>query len=182
MVGHVQIAPAQLQHAGEVLTVQRAAYLSEAQRYGDPSLPPLTQPLDDVADEIQAGRRLIALLGRRVVGSVRGLEGEGVLHVGRLAVAPDQQGHGIGTLLLAAVEDLAGPGVVAFALFTGAASQENVRLYESAGYRTFRHEALPHGPGLLHLRKLRTSDDLPGPGATTGVMHPTGSAPPPASP
>jgi hypothetical protein len=94
MVGNVLIDRARLEHAGEVLTVQRAAYLSEAQRYGDPFLPPLTQPLDDLVDEIRAGRRLVALLGQRVVASVRGLESEGILHIGRLAVAPDQQGGG----------------------------------------------------------------------------------------
>jgi GNAT superfamily N-acetyltransferase len=157
MGGDVLIGHARPEHAGEVLTVQRAAYLSEAQRYGDPFLPPLTQPLDELADEIGAGRRLVALLGPRVVGSVRGLEREGVLHVGRLAVAPDQQGRGIGGRLLAAVEDLAGPQVTVLALFTGAASDDNVRLYEGLGYRTVRHETLPQGPGLVHLHKPRTS-------------------------
>ena len=162
MVRDVLIDQARLEHAGEVLTLQRAAYLREAQRYGDPFLPPLTQPLDDVADEIRAGRRLVALLGPRVVGSIRGVERDGVLHVGRLAVAPDQQGRGIGTRLLAAVEDLAGPQVTTCALFTGAESEDNVRLYEALGYRTVRHEALPQGPGLVHLHKPRSSPRLAG--------------------
>jgi ribosomal protein S18 acetylase RimI-like enzyme len=151
----VMTVRARLAHAGEVLTVQRAAYLSEAQRYGDPFLPPLTQSLDELAGEMRAGRRLVALVGTRVVGSVRGVEDDGVLHIGRLAVAPDQQGRGIGTRLLRAVEDLAGPEVTTFALFTGAASDDNVRLYEALGYRTVRREALPHGPGLVHLHKPR---------------------------
>ncbi|MDQ1661794.1 MAG: hypothetical protein QOJ68_1774 [Blastococcus sp.] len=151
----VTIDRAQLEHSGEVLTVQRAAYLSEAQRYGDPFLPPLTQSLEELADEIRAGRRLVALVGTRVVGSVRAAEHDGVLHIGRLAVAPDQQGRGIGTQLLGAAEDLAGPEVQTFALFTGAASDDNVRLYETLGYRTVRHDALPEGPGLVHLHKPR---------------------------
>jgi hypothetical protein len=40
--------------AGEILTVQRAAYLTEAQRYRNPYLPPLTETLDQVR-EVLAG-------------------------------------------------------------------------------------------------------------------------------
>lgn len=36
--------------------MQRAAYLSEAQRYGDPFLPPLTQPLAEIVTDMRAGR------------------------------------------------------------------------------------------------------------------------------
>jgi GNAT superfamily N-acetyltransferase len=156
VVGDVVIDRAQLEQAGEVLTLQRAAYLSEAQRYGDPFLPPLTQSLDELAREMRAGHRLVALIGTRVVGSIRAVEDDAVLHIGRLAVAPDQQGRGIGSRLLRAVEDLAGPEVATFALFTGAASDDNVRLYETLGYRQVRHEALPEGPGLVHLHKVRS--------------------------
>jgi ribosomal protein S18 acetylase RimI-like enzyme len=158
----VVIAVAGEQHAGEVLTVQRAAYVTEAQRYGDPFLPPLTQSLGELVQDVRAGRRLVALRGHRVVGAIRGEECHGLLHVGRLAVAPDQQGAGIGTGLLLAVETLAGPAVTAFALFTGADSEANLRLYQGLGYRQVRHEPLPHGSGLTHLEKPRRS---PGSGA-----------------
>lgn len=42
-----RIVPAGVADAGEILTVQRAAYLTEAQHYADPFLPPLTE-LDEV--------------------------------------------------------------------------------------------------------------------------------------
>ena len=42
----VHIGPLGPEHAGEVLTVQRAAYVTEAQRYGSPELPPLRESLD----------------------------------------------------------------------------------------------------------------------------------------
>ena len=77
-----------------------------------------------------------------------------MLHVGRLAVAPDQQGRGIGRQLLSAVEDLAGPGVTTSALFTGANSNENIRLYEQLGYQRVGRETLLIGPGLVHREKL----------------------------
>jgi hypothetical protein len=38
--------------AGEVLTLQRAAYVTEAQVHQDLFLPPLTQSLDQVAAEL----------------------------------------------------------------------------------------------------------------------------------
>jgi hypothetical protein len=56
----VRIARAGVEQAGEILTVQRAAYLSEAQRYGNPLLPPLTQPLSEIVEDVQGGRRFVA--------------------------------------------------------------------------------------------------------------------------
>ncbi len=147
-VVEVVIARATVEHAGELLTVQRAAYLSEAQRYSDPFLPPLTQPLAEIVEDVRTGRRLVALQGLRVVGSVRVEERAGVLHVGRLAVAPDQQGRGIGRRLLLAAEETAGPHTATYELFTGADSGDNVQLYEGLGYRRVRHERLAKGPGL----------------------------------
>jgi hypothetical protein len=38
--------------AGEVLTLQRAAYVTEAQAHDDVDLPPLRQPLAEVAAEL----------------------------------------------------------------------------------------------------------------------------------
>lgn len=122
--------------AGELLTVQWAAFVSEAQRYGDPLLPPLREDLDGVAAAIAEPSVivLVALAGTRLVGSVR-LRVEGAQgHVGRLAVAPDQQGRGIGSRLLAAAENAAPYQVREFRLFTGADSLENVARYERAGY------------------------------------------------
>lgn len=78
-----------------------------------------------------------------------------MVHVGRLAVAPDQQGRGIGRRLLLAAEETAGPHTATYELFTGADSGDNVQLYEGLGYRRVRHERLAKGPGLLYLQKPR---------------------------
>ncbi|MBV9162523.1 MAG: hypothetical protein JO309_15280 [Pseudonocardiales bacterium] len=44
--------------AGEVLTLQRAAYVSEAQLHGDLALPPLTRTLQNLREELaRAGAR-----------------------------------------------------------------------------------------------------------------------------
>lgn len=137
----IMIAPAAVADAGEVLTVQRAAYVSEAQLYGDPQLPPLTETLERAT--------LVAGTG----------------HIGRLAVVPDLQGRGIGRQLLSAVEAAlvagqrtaapgrAGAGLVRFELFTGAHSEANLRLYRRHGYTVVEHRPAPPGPGLVFLRK-----------------------------
>ncbi len=151
----VTVEPAVPSDAGELLTVQRAAYLSEAQRYGDPHLPPLTETLAAVRADLAAPDvvALVARSGRRLVGSVRArLVGRNA-HVGRLAVAPDVQGRGIGPRLLAAVETELAGRVDRFELFTGAHSHENLRLYARCGYVVLGHRPAGAGPGLTVLEK-----------------------------
>ncbi len=143
------IAPVTPGDAGELLTLQRAAYVSEAQLYDNPHLPPLTQTLDALRADLASGPALKAMLGSRIVGTVRCRQEGEVLHVGRLAVAPDQQDRGLDRVLLLAADQLGGPGVVrTCALFTGARSGANLRLYVEV-----RREAPPTGPGLVHLEK-----------------------------
>lgn len=98
----VTIRPVTDDDAGELLTLRRAAFVTEAQHYGDPNIPPLTQTLSELrADLVRPDVvTLGAWEGRRLVGSVRvEIEGEKAT-LGRLAVAPDLQGHGIGTRML----------------------------------------------------------------------------------
>lgn len=73
---------------GELLTLQRAAYVTEAQLYDDVRLPALVQTLDELVEELGTSRCLAAFDGARLVGAVRTRERDGGLHVGRLVVAP----------------------------------------------------------------------------------------------
>jgi chorismate mutase/ribosomal protein S18 acetylase RimI-like enzyme len=139
--------------AGELLTLQRAAYTTEARLYGDPELPALAQTLEELTAELATGLAFVATRGTRIVGAVRGRLADGVLHVGRLTVAPDQQGQGIGTALLAEVEAAAPAGTREAALFTGSRSVPNLRLYERLGYREQRRERLTPSVDLVHLTK-----------------------------
>ncbi|REC98561.1 putative N-acetyltransferase YhbS [Microbacterium sp. AG157] len=129
------IRPIDTDDAGEVLTIQRAAFASEALIYGDPDMPPLTQTLEELRAELVENLGCVAVAGHRLVGAVRArLDGE-LLLIGRLAIAPDQQGEGLGTLLLAAVEERGREaGATEAELFTGALSVANQRLYEREGY------------------------------------------------
>lgn len=136
--------------AGEVLTLQRAAYVTEAQIYGDPFLPALTQSLAELEQEL-ALPALGIRLGARLVGAVRWTVEDGVAHIGRLTVVPDLQGQGIGTRLLRAAEEASGADC--FELFTGHLSAANIRLYQREGYHLTRREPLRDGVDLVYLRK-----------------------------
>ncbi|PFG36237.1 acetyltransferase (GNAT) family protein [Flavimobilis soli] len=124
------------EHAGELLTLRRAAFVTEAQAYEDPFIPPLTQTLGELrADMVAPGViTLGAWDGPRLVGSVR-IEIEGSkATLGRLAVAPDRQGEGIGTQMMLAVAPLLPEGVEEIWVFTGKDSKQNLAMYQQQGY------------------------------------------------
>ncbi len=137
----IAILPAVPDDAGELMTLQRAAYLSEARLHENFELPPLLETAAEVRAAIARELVLKALAGTRIVGTVRGRIADGTGYIGRLSVAPDLQGRGIGSRLVAAIEaELAGlaeqaGGVERFELFTGPRSEQNVRLYERLGYQ-----------------------------------------------
>ncbi len=122
--------------AGELLTLRRAAFVSEAQLYDDPHIPPLTQTLDELVEDL-ADENVITLgawLGHRLVGSIRVLLEGKKATLGRLAVAPDLQGMGIGTELLLAVVPHLSEGIEEVWVFTGRDSVQNLALYAKHGY------------------------------------------------
>ncbi|GLZ43033.1 GNAT family N-acetyltransferase [Actinokineospora sp. NBRC 105648] len=129
MIRLARLAP---DHVGEALTVQRAAYVSEAQRYRQPLIPPLVETLEQFRADLRVA--VGAWFGDRLVGSVRGRVDGDRMEIARFSVAPDQQGNGVGRALLAAVEDAAPAEVETFWLITGARSHDNIALYERAGY------------------------------------------------
>lgn len=142
--------------AGEIMTVQRAAYVSEAQLYDNPHLSALSEPLADVRKAIASSVVLVARVGPRVVGVVRGRVDGPVCHVGRLVVAPDMQSMGIGRRLLLAVESRVPASVERFALYTGGRSESNLGLYRKVGYTLAREERVADTLTLVHLEKPRT--------------------------
>ena len=138
--------------AGELMTLQRAAYVTEAQLHDDMFLPPLTEPLEDVVAAIESQVVLGVREDGRLVGAVRARRvAPGVVEIGRLAVAPDRQGHGLGSALLRAAE-AAIPGVREWRLFTGEHSEANLRLYSRLGYvETGREDVGGHD--IVHMAK-----------------------------
>jgi GNAT superfamily N-acetyltransferase len=145
--------------AGELLTVRRAAFVSEAQQYDDPNIPPLVQTLDELRADLDRADvvTLGAWLGHRLVGSIR-VEVDGTrATLGRLAVAPDLQGKGIGTRLLLAVPPHLPPETSEVRVFTAHDSVHNIT-GGPQGYEDEHDEAL----GSLTYAYLRR---ILGPGA-----------------
>jgi tRNA (guanine37-N1)-methyltransferase len=124
--------------AAQLLTLQQACWVKEAQDNELLWIPPLTETLDDVRRDLGVWSTWMLLSETRLVGSVRGQRSHDdptLWEVGRLMVAEDLRGRGIGRLLLEHVEATAPDDVTAFTLFTGAKSMDNLRRYKKAGYR-----------------------------------------------
>jgi predicted N-acetyltransferase YhbS len=148
------IMPAGPADAGEILTVQRAAYVAEAQLYGDPFIPPLVESFGQIRT-VLAGDAIVlkAVLDGRIVGAVRAQFSDRTCLIGRLVVAPDQQERGLGTRLMRAVEEAITGRADACMLFTGHLSDRNLRLYRRLGFTETHRERIAAHLTLVHLRK-----------------------------
>jgi ribosomal protein S18 acetylase RimI-like enzyme len=149
--GEVTLRPMRLSDAGEILTIQRAAFVSEARIYGDLDMPPLVQTLDELRAEMRGASGWVARAGHRLVGAIRTREDNGLLMIGRIAIAPDMQGSGIGKLLLEAAEMHSGCRQAE--LFTGSLSEANIRLYERCGYVETERVDAGDGTAQVFMRK-----------------------------
>ena len=137
--------------AGELLTLQLACWVEEARANDSLDIPALTEDLADVRGWLAEWTTFVVHAGSRLVGAVRcRLDGE-VWDIGRLMVAPDLRGRGLGRWLLEHAERTAVPGATRVSLFTGAHSAGNLRMYRRAGYRRDREQ--PDDPGVVRLGK-----------------------------
>ncbi|MGA2469248.1 MAG: GNAT family N-acetyltransferase [Solirubrobacteraceae bacterium] len=137
MAADIELLRLGVADAGELLTLQRAAYVSEAQLHEDPLLPPLVQTLTELAAELGDSERFAWGVrdGPRLVASVRvALVGLHAAEFSRLCVVPDRQGIGIGSALMLAAEQRLPAGVGTVRLFTGERSPRNLHLYSRLGY------------------------------------------------
>jgi len=149
-----RIRPIETGDAGQVLTLQRAAFVQEALIYGDADMPALTQPLEALESELKDNLGCVAVAGDRIVGAARARAAGELLLVGRIAIAPDLQGEGLGSALLEAVEERGREvGCRTAELFTGSFSQANIQLYERLGYRESERVEQGEGVAEVYLRK-----------------------------
>jgi tRNA (guanine37-N1)-methyltransferase len=153
----VQILPAAEADAGELLTLQRSTFVTEAQIYGDLSIPPLQESLEECVARFAEGPVWKAVAGARIVGSVQLAISGSVGRINRLMVAPDWQGRGLATKLLRVAEKTAPADITSYELSTGARSERNLQLYRNAGYRETRREHQTPQVELVWLTKRRRS-------------------------
>jgi tRNA (guanine37-N1)-methyltransferase len=149
LLDDVEVRPAVPADAGELLVLQLACWVQEQHDNPGVRIPALHETYDDVRAWLGTHTVLVARSGGRLVGAVRAVLDGDVWEVGRLMVAPDVAGRGLGRRLLAGVEALAPGSATAYALVTGAGSARNQRIYKKAGYRV-RGEP---EPGVVRMTK-----------------------------
>ncbi|GAB40638.1 hypothetical protein GOSPT_113_00270 [Gordonia sputi NBRC 100414] len=159
--------PAVIQLPGGAWRIYLDAYKAGKYLYSDSTdglntwtpvkeLPALTQTLLDLLTELSgsAVRAWGIRVNGRLVASMRIRVDRDVAEVMRLVVAPDMQGRGMGTRLLAAVDSVIPENVTRVELFTGERSVANIRLYQRMGYREIRRRDT--GPyDLVYLARYR---------------------------
>jgi ech hydrogenase subunit C len=159
--------------APELLALQKVAYQSEGEIYGDDSLPALQQSLDDLQNDFERRpNREASLLGARgaaedsqdrvifvkavvngkIIGSIRGFAVEDTAYLSRMMVHPYFRGRGIAHRLLEEIEK-AFPGVTRFETKTGHQSKRNLLQMARRGYVEFKREPFTPTITWVYLQK-----------------------------
>jgi ech hydrogenase subunit C len=140
--------------APEILGLQKTAFQSEAEIYGDDNLPPLLQTLDELRTDFDRMTFIKAVINGKIVGAVHGHAADGAARVERLVVHPHFQRRGIGRRLMEEAEK-AFPDAKRFEVFTGEKSERNLNLYRKLGYQPFKTEPSTPAINLVYLQKER---------------------------
>ena len=160
--------------APEILALQKVAYQSEAELYGDDSLPALQQSLEDLENDFERRpQREATVLGARgegvdfdsdrivfvkavvngkIIGSIRGYAVDDTAYLSRMNVHPYFRKRGIGKRLLAEIER-AFPQVNRFETKTGHQSKRNLYQLTKSGYETFKTEPFTPTIKWVYLQK-----------------------------
>ncbi len=149
------VTPATTSDAGEILTLQRACWVQEAMANDTLASPALHESLDDVVASLGSWHTLVLRDAGRLIGAVRGRLAHGEFEIGRLMVAPDRQGIGLGRLLLEQILRAA-PAGAPFVLTTGALSVDNQRMYRAAGFEISGPQ--DEDPGVVRMRRPADGD------------------------
>jgi len=150
-VEDAEIRTATRSDAGEILTLQLACWVHEAQANQTLDIPPLREDLAAVQAWLETWTTFVVRSGPRLVAAARGRLEDDTWQIGRLMVAPDLRGRGLGRWLLGYVESAAPPDARRTSLFSGARSERNLRMYKKAGYRFDRVQ--PDDTGVVRLSK-----------------------------
>jgi len=143
-LGVLEKKQAEKQDTPEILGLQKTTYQSEAEIYGDESLPALKQTLAELETEFDRPEQVFlkAVVNGKIIGSVRGYSVDGTTHLSRLIVHPYFQGRGIGRRLIEEIEK-SFPNVKRFEVFTGQQSAHNLKQLHKLGFQEFKTEPGP---------------------------------------
>ena len=148
----IPIKNASIHDAEEILELQKAAFLGQAQIYNNFCLPPLVQTIESIKQEFASKTFLKAMSNNQIIASVKFQQSGDIVNIDRLIVHPTFQNKGVGTYLMRTLEDKF-PSGATFHLFTGEKSVRNVHLYTKLGYQVVKKETTDQGIVLVHMEK-----------------------------
>ena len=142
--------------APEILALQKTAYQSEAEIYGDDSLPALRQTLAELQQDFERPEQVFikAVVRGKIIGSMRGYAANDSAFLSRVTVHPYFRGRGIGRRLVEEIEK-AFPDVKRFEAFTGHKSERNLYQFRKLGYQEFKTEPFTPAITWVYLQKER---------------------------
>ena len=129
--------------APELLVLQRCCWVDEAIANDTLDIGALHETLDDVRAWLDDWTTWCVRSAGRLVGAVRARQEGSSWEIGRLMVAPDLAGRGLGGWLLRLAEAQAPADVESITVFTGSRSARNIAMYERAGFRRTPRLRLP---------------------------------------
>lgn len=133
-VDGLELTTAREEDLGELIVLQRCCWMQEAVDNDTLDLAPLHETLQDLDASTSTWRVWCVRQRGRLIAAVRARRQGPAWLIGRLMVAPDQAGKGIGSWLLSYAEQRAPAESTHYALFTGHRSTRNIDLYQRAGY------------------------------------------------
>ena len=138
----------------EILALQKIAYRSEAELYGDDSVPALGQTMEEITVDFDRMIFLKAVVNGKIIGSIRGCRDGDIAHISRVIVHPYFQRRGLATRLVKQIEQEVGD-VRLYEGFTGHQSLRNIHLYEKMGYRQVRTVPFTSTVNWVYMQKER---------------------------
>jgi ribosomal protein S18 acetylase RimI-like enzyme len=143
----VAVRPATVADVPDIERVARAAWHDTYDDILGPAAvdAKLDEWYDPVAlrESITDDRGVFFVAGEDPVGFAQATPGDDVWHLGRIYVAPDRRGDGIGTALLARIESaLVERGVTRYELAVLAENDVGIGFYEVRGFERFDERAV----------------------------------------
>jgi len=151
--GELIITEAAIEDAQEILELQKLAYRSEAEIYGDFSIAPLTQTLEELKGDFKNMIFLKSVIRNQIIGSVRAYLEENTCHICRPVVHPSYQNYGLGRKLMHKIEAYF-PQARRFEVFTGHKSRRNIYFHQRLGYKIFKRERVSQLRDRVFMEKL----------------------------
>ena len=134
--GGGELAAAMPADAGELYVLQLACWVQEMHDNPGVEIPALNETSTTCGRGLADWTVLVLRREGRLVGAARGRREGETWDIGRLMVAPDLQGQGLGRFLLAEIEAAAPSDVTSYSLFTGRGERAATSgCTRSAGYR-----------------------------------------------